>query len=435
MIHENLLAFIWQYRYYSKQLYTTQGETLSVIQPGLKNTHEGPDFTNATIQVQGTTLVGNVEIHVKASDWYAHHHTANEHYRNVILHVVWDADAAIHLPQGTHLPTLALCNFVSQHLLAQYRQLMLHQQTISCSWALPALSNLGWQAWLERLAIERLTAKFNAISNRLSVTQQHWEQVLWELTARYFGGTVNGDLFANTAAQLPVTTLAKCKHQPDVLMALCFGTAQLLPIASNDNDAYTTHLIQQYKFGVKAYRIASSQHYTPAYLRMRPHQFPTIRMAQLATLVLEQQHLFSKILAAENIYEVKGLFTTTAPEYWHHRYRFNDLPMLKKQPKTTGEQLLNSICINVVVPLLFAYGKYHQQEQKQQQAIDWLQQLPAEVNHVTKQFKQYGVVANNAMMSQGLLQLQQQYCSNKHCLSCAVGNAVLKKATTTSATL
>lgn len=424
-LNERLLHFIWQFQYYnSASLVTDAGEPIKVIKPGQYNTHQGPDFLEAVIQINQITLVGNVEIHVQASDWLAHQHENDPHFKNVILHVVWQNNKAIPDASGNSMHTLSLCNRVSKLLLEHYQQLLQTPQKIPCSLHLPALSYLEWMAWKERLAVEKLMGNTEKIIQKLHATKGHWEAVFWQVLAYNFGLTQNALLFQEMAALTPVNILAKHKNNIQQLEALLLGQANLLN--RNDfEDKYVQMLQKEYLFLQKKYSLKPANA-LPKFLRMRPANFPTVRLAQLAMLIHQSFHLFDAVKKATTIQQVSALFNVTANDYWHYHYNLTDEPTAYL-PKKLGRQMINTLIINTVSPMLFAYGHYHNDDNYKNKVIQWLTLLPAEKNLITSNWLQYQIPNKNAFDSQAFIHLSRQYCSEKKCLSCMVGHKILKQ--------
>ena len=422
-MNEKLLHFIWQFQYYNKSsLVTSNEEQLHIVHTGTYNNNQGPDFLNATVKIDEITLVGNIELHIHASDWNKHKHSSDLQYNNIVLHVVWNNDLAITLA-GKPLPTLELNGRVPKYLLQRYEYLMLEQQAIPCAKFLPALSEIGWLAWKERLAIERLEQKSKHVLQLFDSTNHHWEEVFWQLIARNFGITINADCFEAIAQTISINVLAKHKNQIHQLEALLLGQANLL----NDNfdDKYAQLLQKEYHFLQRKYQL-KKVHNTPLFLRMRPANFPTIRLAQLAMLIYNSNHLFAKIKLLTEIKEVKLLFAITANDYWNTHYTLND-ETSSTQPKELGQQMIHNIIINTVVPILFSYGLYTKEQLFKDKALKWLQELPTENNKIIHEWKMLEVKYSNAFDSQALLQLTNNYCKQHNCLQCAVGNKILKQ--------
>ncbi len=418
---ERLLQFIWQFQYFNRsELTTEQGETLQVLHQGQFNNNQGPDFLNARIIIGKTTLAGNIELHLKSSDWNAHHHSADQNYANIILHVVYDNDTEINL-HGSVIPALSLSTRIPKLLLKRYEDLMQSQGFVPSQQHLPALSDLGWLAWKERLAAERLQRKSATILELLKQANNHWEEVFWWLLARNFGAKVNADNFEAIAKSIPLCILGRHKNQIHQLEALLLGQAGLLNKEFEED--YPVLLNREYKFYQNKYKIKQVE-VKPFFLRMRPANFPTIRLAQLAMIVHQSLHMFSKIKEAVSLNAVKDLFNVTANDYWHYHYLFDEAGEYK--PKAIGKQMIENIIINTVVPVMFAYGSYAKDDAAKDKAIRWLTELPAENNTITKQWNFLDVSNANAMESQALLELKNNYCNQKRCLECAVGNVIMK---------
>ncbi|MES2004125.1 MAG: DUF2851 family protein [Bacteroidota bacterium] len=422
-MNERLLQFIWQFQYYNRQqLQTTNGEPLFIERAGTSNPHQGPDFLEAIIRIGKTKWVGNVELHVLSSDWYKHRHEADRNYTNIILHVVWKEDALVMDPNGNRFPTLVLQPLVPKILLERYQQMMGSLLVMPCQSFLPALKELGWFAWKERLAAERLERKSAQILLLLKQSGHHWEEVCWWMLATNFGLKVNSTLFELMARTLPVELLSKHKNQLQQLEALLLGQANLL--SGKYEDDYAVLLQREYRFLKKKYAlpVVNKQ---PAFLRMRPATFPTIRLAQLAMLLYQTSHLFSTIKETEDSKMMQSVFMVTANDYWHYHYRFDEVTVY--QARHLGKQMAENILINTIIPLLFAYGLYSKEELYKERAIRWLYELPAEQNQITRKWKSYGIANKTALDSQALTELTNHYCLNKRCLDCAVGNRILKK--------
>ncbi len=421
-MNERLLQFIWQFQYYNKNdLQTERGERLTIIHPGQYNTHQGPDFLDAKITIDNTTWAGSIEIHIKSSDWKKHNHSEDKNYSNTILHVVWENDSDIHYKSGSEVPTLSLQNLVPKLLLDRYRKLMLHEAFVPCDTYLPFLDEMKWLAWKERLAIERLQRKSAVVLDMLTEANNHWEEVFWRMLARNFGMKVNADVFESIAKSLPVNILAKHKNQIHQLEGFLLGQAGLLE--QDFNEDYPRLLKREYNFYKKKYQL-NPVPVRPFFLRMRPANFPTIRLAQLAMLVNQSSHLFSKIKETDDVLAVKELLNVTANDYWHYHYKFDEAG--EYHPKQLGKQMTENIIINTAIPVLFAYGLFNKEEVIKAKALQWLTELEAEKNTITKKWTTYQVQNNNALESQALLELKNNYCDLRRCLECSVGNAILK---------
>jgi len=422
-MQENLLQYIWQFQYFNKtKLFTTAGESIQVIQPGNINANQGPDFIAAKIKIGDTTWAGNVEIHINSSGWVLHSHSSDSNFNNVVLHVVWNEDAAIKDNDGNDLPTLELKSRVSKLLLEKYRMLMEAPHFIPCEKQAPQINELVLINWKQRLVAERLTAKSQKISLILKETNFHWEETFWRLIAANFGLTVNSSLFQQIAKNIPVIVLGKHKNNIQQVEALLFGVAGLLNFSFQEK--YPLMLQKEFRFYQKKYKLEIIDG-SVSFLRMRPANFPTIRLAQLAMLIHESEHLFSKIKNASSLKSVKEMVSVTANDYWHYHYLFDEESGYKK--KQLGSQMVNNIIINTVIPVIFSYGLYYNDESYKAKSVQWLEEISPEKNMITKGFESLHFSNKNAFDSQSFLQLKNEYCNKKLCLSCAIGNSLLKR--------
>src|SRR5260221_8789715 len=416
---ERLLQFIWQFQYFNKnELITDASETVQTIFPGKYNTDQGPDFSDAKIKIGKTLWAGTIELHIKTSDWKKHNHQADKNYTNVILHVVWEDDKSMH---GNSIPGIEIKSRVSKILLQRYEELMNSSSFIPCEKSIHSVRDIVWISWKERLLAERLLRKAKNVETYLEQNNYHWEETFWWLLARNFGMKVNADAFEAVAKSLTVNILSKHKNQIQQLEALLFGQAGLLK--GDFSEDHPAMLQKECKFLKGKYQL-NPVRLPLHFLRMRPGNFPIIRFAQLAMLVHESAHLFSKIKEAKSVDEVKKWFDVTANDYWHYHYRFNETSSFKK--KKLGATMIDNIIINTVCPVLFAYGDYHDENKYKDKQLKWLEQTAAESNAITKGFLLLNIENKNAYDSQALIELKNEYCNKKRCLDCGVGNAILK---------
>ena len=415
---ERLLQYIWQLQYFNRnELVTGDGESLSIIHPGNINSNQGPDFLDAKIKVSDTIWAGSIELHILSSDWNNHKHGNDKNYGNVILHVVWQVDTDLHLS----FPVLELQNKVSKILLAGFDELMNAKTFIACEPMIQHVTPIVWVAWKERLLVERMQKKTAIILEYLDDNNNHWEETFWWLIARNFGITVNSDGFEKLARSLPVSILAKHKNQIQQAEAMLFGQAGLLE--NNFTEDYPQLLQNEYRFYKKKYHLQPIR--IPLhFLRMRPSNFPTVRLAQLAMLVHNSIHLFSIVKETILLEDLKKLLSITANDYWHYHYTFDEVTAFRE--KSLGIQMIHSIIINTIVPIVFAYGHHHKEDKYKERALLWLEQIGEEKNSITKGFSLLGIGNKNAFDSQALIQLKNEYCNQKRCLECAVGNKLLK---------
>ena len=416
---ERLLQFIWQFQYFNKnELLTDADETVQIIFPGKYNTDQGPDFSDAKIKIGKTLWAGAIELHIKTSDWKKHNHQSDKNYNNVILHVVWEEDGSMN---GNSIPVIELKSRVSKILLQRYEELMNSSSFIPCEKSIHSVRDIIWQSWKERLLAERLLRKAKNVETYLKQNNYHWEETFWWLLARNFGMKVNADAFEAVARSISVNILSKHKNQIHQLEALLTGQGGLLEEKFSED--YPALLQKEYKFLKEKYQLKPI-HLPLHFLRMRPGNFPTIRLAQLAMLVHESAHLFSKIKETVSVNDLKKLFDVTANDYWHYHYSINETSSFKK--KKLGSAMVDNIIINTVCPVLFAYGDYHDENKYKDKALKWLEQTVAESNSITKGFLQLNIENKNAYDSQALIELKNEYCNKKRCLDCSVGNAILK---------
>ncbi len=416
---EQLLQFIWQFQHYNKNnLVSSKGDQIQIIQPGFHNTNQGPDFLHAQVKIADTTLVGSIEIHLNASEWSNHKHSSDSNYKNVILHIVWNNDKKL----DVDIPTLELNSRVSSILLDKYEYLMMNRSFIPCADQIHTVNEFTFTAWKERLMVERLQEKASLISEKLKNYNNHWEEIFWQVLAKNFGIKINSDAFESMAVSVPLSILAKHKNQLHQLEALLIGQCGLLE--EDFTDDYAVMLQKEYRFLQKKYDLKPT-HIPVYFLRMRPANFPTIRLSQLSALIHNSNHLFSIIKEGESLKEIEKLFDVAANDYWHYHYVFDEETIFKK--KTIGKQMIQNVIVNTVLPFLYAYGWYNNTEHYKEKAVLWATQLLPEQNTITKGFSDLGISNKSAFDSQALIQLKNKYCNHKRCLDCAVGNSILKK--------
>ena len=414
---EKLLQFIWQFQYFNKaKLQTTEGDEVSLIHPGQLTKNQGPDFTNGRIKIGATTFVGSVELHIKASDWQKHRHDGDYNYKNVILHVVYKNDV-----EKSELPVLELESRIPKLILQRYDALMNQGRFVACENSLSQVKAITWTGWKERLLAERLSRKAQKVKEFLQLNNFNWEESFWWLLARNFGGKVNGDAFEAVANSIPLTILTRYKISIHQLEALLLGQAGLLH--GGQMDSYAQMLYKEYQFLSKKYHLVPVQ--SPVhFLRMRPGNFPTIRLAQLAMLVHKSSHLLQNILETDKVEDVRSWLDVTANDYWHYRYRIDEPSAY--MPKRMGEDMVNNLLINTVAPFLFFYGEYHGKEAYKIKALTWLEHIRAEKNSITNGFTKLDISNQTAFDSQALIELKNQYCDAKRCLECSIGYSLLR---------
>lgn len=423
---EDFLHYVWKFQKFDGiSFFTSNRENLHIINQGSHNLNSGPDFFNAQIEIDGQIWAGNVEIHIKSSDWYAHNHQMDPAYNNVILHVVWEHDTEIFRMDGSTIPTFILREKVSKITLSQYQQLFSKpKKWIYCENDFGTIDSFIMENWLERLYFERLERKNAVLQEELSSTQNHWESLLFRMLCKNFGLKVNGESFLSVAKSIDFSIITKCSHELQTLEAVLLGQAGLLD--SDRSDWYSAELKSSYEFIKHKYSLCNQNIIAPKFFRLRPPNFPTIRFAQLASLYSMQPNLFSKIIVMKTTDEFYDLFNVDASEYWDTHYNFG-ISSLKRKKKIT-RKFMNLLIINTILPIKFCYAK-QQGKEVVDEIIEIANQIPAEENTIVKNFNALKQIATTSYHSQALLELKNQYCDKARCLQCAIGNSILSART------
>ncbi|MDC7996113.1 DUF2851 family protein [Altibacter sp. HG106] len=421
-IPEEFLHFLWKYqKFETSRLCTSEGISLQVIYPGIHNQQAGPDFFNAHLRLGETLWAGTVEIHVKSSYWYQHQHQQDAAYDTVILHVVWEHDVEIFREDNSVIPTVVLTDFVNPSILRKYLDLLEEpRRWIPCEEMLPTVASVRWKAWLERLFLERMEEKSKRIEAQLKTHHNHWEAVLFQMLCANFGLNLNGAAFQSIARSIPFSVLQKCAVSSFELEALFFGQSGLLALPSED--PYVVALSEAYTYQKRKFRITSEGIITPQFFRLRPANFPTLRLAQLADLYTRKGRLFAELMEATTPSEAIKLLLATASEYWDTHYQFGTSS--KPRKKVTSISFRSLLLINTIAPLRFCYQQRFGNEAGDA-LLSFLEELSPEKNSVVQRFAQLRKKAGTAVESQALLQLKTRYCDKKRCLDCAVGNALI----------
>jgi hypothetical protein len=425
VLKEDFLSFIWQFRLFtSRDLRATSGERLEIIDPGFLNSHAGPDFFNAKIKIGETVWIGNIEIHIKSSDWSAHGHAVNTAYDNVILHVVYENDLQVQRTDGSAIQTLVLKDNFPISLLDRYQALISGIAVFPCANQIHTVEPVILQSCFSRVLMERYEGKYQDVCLILKHTKGNWEAVFYYLLARSFGFKTNSIPFELLARSIDYQFFAKYKDNPIQIEALIFGQAGFL--SADFQERYPAQLKSEYEFLRKKFSLQALDPSIWKFLRMRPASFPTVRLAQFAALMIKSQHLFSLILEADSLKSIKSHFEhLPVHSYWTNHYHFAKASL----PSATQLGLLSieNIIINTVCLVLFSYGKSTDQPAFIDQAFRILEQLQGEKNSITAHYKDSGIKIENAFVSQALLELNKSYCSKKKCLNCGIGVKILKK--------
>ena len=419
---EDFLHYLWKYKLYATQeLRTTKNEELVITYSGEHNFIAGPDFFNGQLKINNQLWAGNVEIHLKSSDWYVHGHEKDIHYDNVILHVVWEHDVEVYRKDNTTIPTLELKKYISKDLLNNYKRLFSSKQKwINCENDIATIDKFKLSSWLERLYVERLEQKSKFIGKLLVDSKNDWEAVLFKLLAKNFGLKVNADAFFNLVDGLDFGFIRKQQYNLASLEALLFGQANLL----NDTveDQYYIQLQEEYQYLKSKYGLFNNSNVPFQFFRLRPNNFPTIRIAQLAALYHQEQNLFSKIIAITDSKEYYDLFDISMSNYWQTHYSFSSIS--KKSHKKLSMAFVDLLIVNTIIPIKFMYLKSID-KLDEAQFLNTIKQIKPEKNTIINEFNNLSITSENALESQALLQLKNEYCSKQKCLHCAVGNELL----------
>lgn len=428
---EELLHYCWQHKLLPlSQLTTTDGRSVEVIDPGLHNQHAGPDFFNAKVKIDGMLWVGNVEIHDKASDWYRHGHDKDANYDSVILHVVGEVDAEARTMNGTILPQMKL--EVPQSVTDNYEALLRTETYPPCYKIIPTLSKLMIHSWLSAMETERLERKTDDIVRRVGQCGGSWENAYFVTLARNFGFSTNSDAFEQWALNVPLDKVGH--HRDDIFQieAIFMGQAGLLEEdclperyrASAHKEGYFDRLRDEYRYMAHKFQLHPMDNKLWRFLRLRPQNFPHIRISQLATLYYRRQTGLSELIEQESLKDVTNLLQTEVTDYWRTHYTFG-APGPKSTKKLSAASA-NLIIINTAIPMLFAYGRHKDDDRLCNRAFDFLDALKAENNNIVRMWQECGLSVESAGDSQALIQLKKEYCDKKECIRCRIGYEYLK---------
>ena len=424
---EHLLHYVWKHKLFPlKVLQTTNGLPVEVIDSGLQNPNAGPDFFNAKLKIDGTLWVGNIEIHTHSSDWFRHGHNCDKAYDSVILHVVSEVDTEITRTNGEQIPQLLLT--CPENVQSHYHELCVADHYPACYPILASLPKLTIHSWLTALQTERLEQKAQLIMHRLELCNSNWEDAFFITLARNFGFGLNGDAFETWAELLPFRAMDKHRNNLFQIEAFFYGLAGLLEntfLKKEQEDEYSIRLCKEFRYLQRKFEIGQGMDATLwRFLRLRPENFPHIRLAQLAYLYQKGDKLFSRLLEAETLADVRTLLDARTSPYWENHYLFGRLSSQKE--KAMGERSKDLIIINTVVPFLYTYGLHKADERMFERAGRFLEELKAESNHIIRSWSDAGLAVVSAADSQALIQLQKEYCDKRKCLYCRFGYEYLK---------
>ncbi len=437
---EQLLHYTWKHKIFPlRELFTTDGRKIEVLNTGLHNTNAGPDFIGAKVKIDGTTWVGNVEIHVRTSDWHRHHHDTDPNYDNVILHVASIIDERICYPDGNEIPQLQLD--VPQNVTDNYDELIRSDKRPRCSNVICELPLLTIHNWMTSLTLERFEERTRQIMQRREFLDKNWEDTLFVTLARNFGFGINGDAFEEWAHSIPMNAVAKHRDNLLQIEAIFFGQAGLLDATynvgdehattinhttTNDNSYYHT-LCCEWKFLQQKFSLTPINRNKWKFLRLRPQNFPHIRIAQLAMMYYEQTFNLSRLIAARSYEDISKMLHTHVSDYWRTHYTFWGEETSTPTDKFLSSSSINLILINTVAPILFAYGKYKSNLQLCDRAFETWQQVKPENNHIIRDWAAAGIKCESAADSQAIIHLSKKYCDNHDCLRCQFGSEFIHR--------
>jgi hypothetical protein len=420
---EDFLHYLWKHKlFFTSNLKTTKDELISISSVGNHNNNSGPDFFNAQLRIGEQLWAGNVEIHLKSSDWYLHNHETDANYDNVILHVVWEHNIEIHNNMNSVIPTLELKSFVSKELINNYQKLFSKpQKWINCENDINSVDSFVIENWLERLYFERLERKSVFVTDLLVQTNYDWEAVLFQLLARNFGLKINGDSFFEMAQNLNFAIVRKESASQQNLESLFFG--QLGMLYNSGEDSYFNLLKSEYEYQVKKHKLNSNNRTSVQFFRLRPINFPTIRISQLSSLYSLHQNLFSKCIEKQTLEEYYDLFSVSTSDFWKTHYTFEkESP---KKVKKLSKAFIDLLLINTILPLKFVYQK-HIGKFEETDILNLIKEIKPEKNNIIDKFNLLKIKSDSAFKTQALLELKNENCALQKCLQCAIGNSLLK---------
>lgn len=418
---EDFLHYIWKFQKYElTALKTEAGKKITIIHPGYHNDDAGPDFLNARIKIDKNLWAGSIEIHKHSSEWKQHKHHLDPAYDNVVLHVVYEDDKPVSYRNNKPIPTLVLNKRIDENKIRQYQKLLFNPNWIPCASNIKTVDPIIKSFWLTRMATERLEEKTKRILPHLEILKNDWDRLAYHLIAQYFGLKVNNEAFKRLIESIPFEVILKCGSDIATLEALLLGHANLLQLG---DDQYSNHLQREYDFLAKKYTLHKMLSHEWKFSRMRPTNFPGLRIAQLAQLIHREGRIFRKILNAENLVALRKLFGANASAYWDEHYRIGKLS--KHRQKQIGIKTIDILIINVAIPLIFSYGLKTDDQTYKNKAITLLELIPPEQNKIIRKWKESELKAKNAAQSQAMLYLKRNYCDQYKCLSCSIGNKIM----------
>lgn len=418
---EEFLQYIWKYALYNpRTLVTHKGERVEILKPGEHNSNAGPDFLNSKLRIGETIWAGDVEIHINSSDWQKHNHQNDKAYNSVILQVVHKNDKECRLQNGSLIPVIELK--FDMRLYEHYQQLINSNKWIPCNDEIKLIDHFIFYYWLDTLTIERMQEKSEAVIQTLEHTKTDWAETFYIHLARNFGFKVNADPFEMLARSLPLKYIAKHKDNLLQIEALLFGQAGFLK--DNIDDEYFKQLSREYHVLQSKFSLKPLEKHVWKFLRLRPDNFPTIRISQFAVLLFQSSFLFTKIIETKSIRQLQKHFSVTASSYWDSHYQFA-VKSVNQRKKVFGATSFNNLIINTIAPLLFVYGNENGKEELKERALNFLAKTPPEENVIIRNWGKLAFYPKNAFETQGMIQLKNKYCDKRMCLKCQIGNKII----------
>lgn len=423
-MQEDFLHYIWKYKKMDvSNLRTSKNESIQIVSGGQHNLNSGPDFFNAQLKIDEQFWAGNVEIHIKSSDWYVHNHEVDSAYDNVILHVVWEHDTEVFRKDNTQIPTVELKSYVSKEALDNYQKLFSKDNKwINCEHDFNSVDEFIISNWLERLYLERLERKSKDIEKLLKSSANNWEAVLFKMLAKNFGLKVNGESFLSIASSIDFSIVRKQQSNLTSLEALLLGQAGLLE--DDIQEAYYIELANEYKFLTQKFNLSNANVTPLQFFRLRPPNFPTIRLSQLANLYHQHQNIFSRIIESDSVEDIYTLFKVGTSSFWETHYTLGKTS--KQLKKKITKSFIDLLLINTIIPIKFSYAKQIGKP-NEESILKLIQEIASEKNSIVEKFNDIKQVSKSALHSQALIQLKNEYCDKNKCLQCAIGSSILTR--------
>lgn len=417
-MREDFIYYLWDNRLLYLNLSTTNGNELVILSPGSRNYDSGPDYNNVKVKIGDTIWFGQMEVHVSASDWYKHKHHQDKNYKNVILHVVYENDI-----DTLDIPTLEIKDKFNTVLFHNFYSFIHSKAWIPCGNYIGSVQDFTIMSWLERMLVEHLEKKAMELEFKLKANLYDWEQSFYQRFIRYFGLRVNNDAFERLASLLPLKIIMKHADNETSISSMMFGCAGFLE--RDFEEEYPSLLKQEYKVLKAKYNLTTMSVDTWKFLRLRPQNFPTVRLAQLSKVIAQNTNMFSRIRDSDDIDDIYKIFDIELCDYWDNHFLLGKTSKNKKR-KNLGRTTTDIVIINAIVPLLFYYGHYHSLQIYKDKAIKYLELITAENNIIIRKFAQCGIYLKDAAQTQSILHMYNNYCKRRRCLECRIF-AVLSK--------